>query len=156
MRKPQVDNKYNLTMAKIRRLKIADRSKVCEPLFWRNDVIGAWCICGSSGNDMDRRFATNNEFWISIYDLNAKAYAGKFRVSLSSYGGMCGYKFNKFFDVKDIDNEQDLEIQEKFLAKINELIDCGILAFNTEAAEIGGGKLINFVQIQNKVMELAA
>ena len=39
MRKPQVDNKYNLTMAKIRRLKIADRSKVCEPLFWRNDVI---------------------------------------------------------------------------------------------------------------------
>ena len=86
MRKPQVDNKYNLTMAKIRRLKIADRSKVCEPLFWRNDVIGAWCICGSSGDDMDRRFATNNEFWIGIYDLNAKAYAGKFRVSLSSYG----------------------------------------------------------------------
>ena len=111
MRKPQVDNKYNLTMAKIRRLKIADRSKVCEPLFWRNDVIEAWCICGSSGNDMDRRFATNNEFWIGIYDLNAKAYAGKFRVSLSSYGGMCGYEFNKFFDVKDIDNEQDLEIQ---------------------------------------------
>lgn len=47
MRNPQVDNKYNLTMAKIRRLKIADRSNVCEPLFWRNDVIGAWCICGS-------------------------------------------------------------------------------------------------------------
>ena len=51
---------------------------------------------------------------------------------------MCGYEFNKFFDVKDIDNEQDLEIQEKFLAKINELIDCGVLVFNTEAAEIGG------------------
>lgn len=156
MRKPQVDNKYNLTMAKIRCLKIADRSKVCKPLFWRNDVIGAWCICGSSGNDMNRRFATNNEFWIGIYDLNAKAYAGKFRVSLSSYGGMCGYEFNKFFDEKDIDNEQDLEIQEKFLSKINELIDCGILAFNTEAAEIGGGKLIDFVQIQNRVIELAA
>ena len=118
MRKPQVDNKYNLTMAKIRRLKIADRSKVCEPLFWRNDVIGAWCICGSSGDDMDRRFATNNEFWIGIYDLNAKAYAGKFRVHLSSCGGMCGYTFNKFYQQKDIDNEQDLEIQEKFLAKI--------------------------------------
>ena len=69
---------------------------------------------------------------------------------------MCGYEFNKFFDVKDIDNEQDLEIQEKFLAKINELIDCGVLVFNTEAAEIGGGKLIDFVQIQNKVIELAA
>lgn len=57
---------------------------------------------------------------------------------------------------QDIDNEQDLEIQEKFLAKINELIDCGVLAFNTEAAEIGGGKLIDFVQIQNKVIELVA
>ena len=34
-------------------------------------------------------------------------------------------------------NQKD-EIQEKFLAKINELIDCGVLVFNTEAAEIGG------------------
>lgn len=132
MRKSQVDNKYNLTMTKICRLKVADRNKVCAPLFWRNDVIGAWCICGTSGNEMDRRFATNNEFWIGIYDLNAKAYAGKLRVRLSSYGGMCDYKFNKFFDIKDINHEQDLEIQEKFLTKINELIECGILAFGTE------------------------
>ena len=58
MRIPKVKNKYNLTMSKIRRLKIADRSKVCEPIFWRNDVIGAWCICGTSGNDMDRMFGT--------------------------------------------------------------------------------------------------
>ena len=64
--------------------------------------------------------------------------------------------FNKFYQQKDIDNEQDLEIQEKFLSKINELIDCGILAFDSEAAEIGGGKLIDFVQIKNFVIELAA
>lgn len=138
MRTPRVANKYNLTMTKIRRLKVADRSKVCAPLFWRNDVIGAWCICGTSGNDMDRRFGIDNEYWIGIYDLNAKAYAGKFRVSISSYGGMCHYNFNKFYQLKDIDNEQDLEIQEKFLEKINELIDCGVLVFNTEAAEVGG------------------
>lgn len=35
MRKPTVKNKYNLTMAKIRKLKIVDRSKVGKPLFWR-------------------------------------------------------------------------------------------------------------------------
>lgn len=105
---------------------------------------------------MDRMFGTDNEYWIGIYDLNAKAYAGKFRVHLSSCGGMCGYTFNKFYQQKDIDNEQDLEIQEKFLSKINELIDCGILAFDSEAAEIGGGKLIDFVQIKNFVIELAA
>lgn len=136
MRKSKVNNKYDLTMAKIRSLKVADRSKVCEPLFWRNDVIGAWCICGTSGDNMDRMLGTDNEYWIGIYDLNAKSYAGKFRVSLNSYGGMCNYKFNKFFDAKDIKNEQDLEIQEKFLEKINELIECGVLMFDTEATEI--------------------
>lgn len=138
MRTPTVNNKYNLTMAKIRRLKVVDRSKVCKPLFWRNDVIGAWCIVGSAGSDMDIRFGTDNEFWIGIYDDNAKTYAGKFRVHLTSYGGMCDYKFNQFFREKDIENDNDLLIQEKFLSKINELIDCGVLAFNTGAAEIGG------------------
>ncbi len=128
MRTPTVKNKYTLTMAKIRRLKIADRSKVGKPLFWRNDVISAWCIVGSAGSDMDVMFGTDNEFWIGIYDDNAKAYAGKFCVHLTSYGGMCGYKFNQFFREKDIENDNDLLIQEKFLSKINELIDLGILS----------------------------
>ena len=96
-------------------------------MFWRNDVIGAWCIVGSAGSDTDIRFGTDNEFWIGIYDDNAKAHAGKFRTYFTSYGGMCGYKFNKFFQEKDIENENDLLIQEKFLSKINELIDLGIL-----------------------------
>lgn len=128
MRKPTVKNKYNLTMAKIRKLKIVDRSKVGKPLFWRNDVIGAWCIVGSAGNKMDVVFGTDNEFWIGIYDDNAKTYAGEFRVHLTSYGGMCSYKFNQFFREKDIENDNDLLIQEKFLSKINELIDLGILS----------------------------
>lgn len=127
MRQPIVENKYNLTMAKIRKLKIADRSQIGKPLFWRNDVIGAWCIVGAAGSDMDIQFGTDNEFWIGIYDDNAKAYAGKLRVRLTSYGGMCGYKFNQFFKEKDIENDNDLLIQEKFLSKINELIDLGIL-----------------------------
>ena len=95
MRKPTVKNKYNLTMAKIRKLKIVDRSKVGKPLFWRNDVIGAWCIVGSAGNKMDVVFGTDNEFWIRE---------------------------------KDIQCDNDLRIQEKFLGKINELIDLGILS----------------------------
>ena len=98
MRQPTVENKYDLTMAKIRKLKITDRSQIGKPLFWRNDVIGAWCI------------------------------VGKLRVHLTSYGGMCGYKFNQFFREKDIENDNDLLIQEKFLSKINELIDLGILS----------------------------
>lgn len=128
MRKPKVDNKYNLTMTKIRKFKIADRGQIGKPLFWRNDVIGAWCIVGAAGSDMDVRFGTDNEFWIGIYDDNAKAYVGKLRVHLTSYGGMCGYEFNQFFREKDIKDDNDLLIQEKFLSKINELIDLGILS----------------------------
>lgn len=128
MRNPKVDNKYNLTMSKIRKLKITDTSQIGKPLFWRNDFIGAWCIVGSAGSDMDVRFGTDNEFWIGIYDDNAKAYAGKLRVHLTSYGGMCEYKFNQFFREKDIKDDNDLLIQEKFLSKINELIDLGILS----------------------------
>ena len=128
MRKSKVDNKYNLTMAKIRKLKIADRSQIGKPLFWRNDVIGAWCIVGAAGSYMDVRFGTDNEFWIGIYDDNAKVYAGKLRGHVTSYGGMCGYEFNQFFREKDIKDDNDLLIQEKFLSKINELIDLGILS----------------------------
>lgn len=40
---------------------------------------------------------------------------------------MCNYKFNTFFNPKDIDCEIDLEIQEKLLSRINWLIDEGII-----------------------------
>lgn len=127
MRKPRVKNKYNLTIPQIRKLVIKDRSQVCAPLFWRNNVISAWCISGHAGTKADVNFCTDNEFFIGIYDQDAPAYAGKFRVSFDCYGGMCGYRFNKFFQPADIECENDLLIQERFLEKINELLDKGIL-----------------------------
>ena len=126
-RKPKVENKYNLDIKKIKKLNVLDRTQFSTPLFWRNNAISAWCISGSAGTEKDHEFATDNGYWIGIYDEDAKAYAGKFRISFSTYGGMCGYEFNKFFQPKDIDNENDLKIQELFLEKINELIDLGIL-----------------------------
>lgn len=127
MRKPRVKNKYNLTIPQIRKLVIKDRSQVCFPLFWRNDVISAWCISGHAGSKADERFSTDNEYWIGIYDEDSKAYKGKFRFEFSTYGGMCGYRFEKFFQPADIECENDLLIQERFLEKINELLDKGIL-----------------------------
>ena len=126
-RKPTVVNKYKLNIAKIKKLKIGNRELLCEPLFWRNNVINAWCISGSAGSNADHRFGTDNGYWIGIYDEDAKAYAGKFRFDFSTYGSMCGYEFNSFYQPKDIDNENDLRIQELFLEKINYLIDNGIL-----------------------------
>lgn len=128
MRKPMVKNKYNLTIKQLKKYKVADRIQVKLPFFWRNNVIQAWCISGSAGTDKDRQFGTDDGFWIGIYDEDAKAYAGKFRFYFTSYGGMCGYEFNQFFDEKDIDCENDMRVQEMFLEKINMLIDCGIIA----------------------------
>lgn len=127
MRTPKVDNKYNLTFSDIRKLEIGDRTKIKEPLFWRNNVIHAWCISETTiKTPEDSLYGTYNEYWIEIYDDESKVKR-KLKVYCSSFGGMCSYKFSKFFDAKEIENELDLEIQEKLLLKINQLIDEGIL-----------------------------
>lgn len=128
MWKPIVENKYNLKFADIKNLKIVDRSQICEPIFWRNNVVKAWCLSGTTAKSReDSRYGTYNSYWIRIYDEDAPAYKGRIRVDCSSYGGMCGYNFKNFFDEKEIENEDDLLVQEKMLGNINGLIDRGIL-----------------------------
>lgn len=132
MRKPKVPNKYNLTPDMIPKLKY-DRSKIGEPMFWRNNVINAWCITRNTANDgNDHRFGTYDGFWLGIYDDKAKSYAGKLRYYFDSYGGMCSYNITKFYDESEIENEMDLEIQEKALEVLNQLIDDGVLMLDKE------------------------
>ena len=127
MRKPKVKNKYNLTPAKINKL-IVNRELVGEPIFWRNNVINAWCISvNTAKNSKDMEFGTYSEFWLGVYDEDAKSYAGKVRHNFTAYGGMCGYNFKKFFNFAEIENELDLIIQEMAIEKLNHLIDEGIL-----------------------------
>lgn len=129
MRKPKVKNKYNLTMATVKKLKVINKDAICEPRFWRNNVIGAWCLSGNTVKcQADEEFGTYSSFWIGIYDEDAKAYAGKVRVSFDAYGGMCSYNFKNFYDFSEIEHLIDLEIQEKFLKEINYLLDKQILA----------------------------
>lgn len=61
MRKPKVENKYNLKFSDIKNLQIVDRSRICEPLFWRNDIIGAWCISREIGSKKDIESPTKKE-----------------------------------------------------------------------------------------------
>lgn len=125
MRQPKVENKYNLKFSDVKRMEVADRSKVCSPLFWRNNVINAWCISGSAGSDADRRFGSDNEFWIGIYD---KPYYKRYiHAHVNCWGGMGKYEFDEFFNPKDIEHDIDLEIQEKVLETLNMLIDNGIV-----------------------------
>lgn len=129
MRKPKVPNKYNLTPEKIRKLKY-DRSKIGKPVFWRNNVIDAWCITTDTAkNGADYTYGTYDSFWLGIYDDNAEHFAGKLRFWFDSYGGMCDYNFTKFYKESEILDEMDLEIQEKALEIFNQLIDDGVLYF---------------------------
>lgn len=129
MRKTKIKNKYNLTPAIIRKLKV-NRDKINEKDFWRNNVISAWCLTGDTSScAKDYEFCTYNEYWLGIYDEDAKAYAGKIRVVFSTDGGMCNYNVKKFFNEKEIQNDDDLKIQEMFIEKMNMLIDEGVFYF---------------------------
>lgn len=125
MRKPRVKNKYNLKPKDIEKATILDYERLKQPPFWRNNVVNAWCLSdgagkGYYGNWMD-------SYWIGFYDADAKAYAGKIRLSCSAMEDMCSYNFKKFFDYSEIEHEVDLELQEKLLNRINWLIDEGII-----------------------------
>lgn len=119
-------NKYNLTLKDIRHL-IPDREKITKEPFWRNNVISAWCLSWNTAyNKYDVGYGLYDEYWLGVYDTDAKIYAGKVRFYFSSFGGMCGYKITKFLKPDEIENKHDLEIQVKFLQRINELIDNGV------------------------------
>ncbi len=127
LREPTIENKYNLTFSDIKKLKVKNRSKIGEPLLKRNDIIDAWCVSETTAKTKDDvNFGSYNDYFIAIDD-DHNATENKVKVCCSSYGGMCGYEFNTFFDESEIENAYDLEIQEKLLAKVNELIDIGIL-----------------------------
>lgn len=136
MRKPQVPNIYGLTVPMVKELRV-DRSKITEKPFWRNNVISAWCLTGTTAKcAADEEFCTTDEFWVGVYDEDAKAYAGKIRVTFSAYGGMCGYNFKEFYNPKDIENELDLIIQEKFLEVMNDLIERGVFMMPEKKKEV--------------------
>lgn len=121
MRKPKVENKYNLKPKDIQRAEILDRERLTQKPFWRNDVIGAWCLSGGTGKGYYGGHI--DSYWIGFYDEDSKAYAGKIRLSCSACEDMCSYNFKEFFNFREIETIADLELQEKLLERINWLID---------------------------------
>ena len=125
MRKPRVENKYNLKPKDIQKAVILDRERLHQPPFWRNNVVGAWFLSGGSGTGYFGDFV--DSYWIGFYDQDAKSYAGKIRLVCTAMNDLCNYNFKKFFDPKEIDIMADLVMQEKLLEQINWLIDEGIV-----------------------------
>ena len=128
MRRPKVENKYNLKPKDIQKAVILDYDRLHQSPFWRNNVVGAWCLSGGSGKGCYGGFM--DSFWIGFYDEDAKAYAGKIRLSCTAYEDMCSYNFKEFFNYEEIEHEVDLELQEKLLEKINWMIDEKIIQIN--------------------------
>lgn len=129
MRKPTVKNKFNLTLNEIKRLEVINRHLLKKPLFWRNDVVHAWCISGNTAkNNDDHKFGCYSDFWLGIHDEDSKM-RGKLKFNIYAYGGIMGYSFDNFFDENEIEDEHDLKVQEIFLKAINNLIDKRILCF---------------------------
>lgn len=133
MRKPKIQNKYNLKPKDITKAIILDRERITKAPFWRNTVINAWCLNGGCGKGFYGEWASS--FWIGIYDDDAKAYTGKIRLTCSAMEGMCNYNFKEFYNPKEIENETDLELQEKLLKTINWLIDEKIIAIPNNTKE---------------------
>lgn len=113
-------NKYNLTPKDIRHL-IPDREKIIKKPFWRNNVVSTWCLSDNTiHNSHKDDYMVYDEYWLGVYDTD-----GEVGFNLYSYGGMCRYNITKFLNSNEIENNHDLEIQVKFLNRINELIDNG-------------------------------
>lgn len=125
LRKPKVENKYNLKPKDIQKAIVLDRKRLTQEPFWRNNVVKAWCLSDGTGKGFYGDWI--DSYWIGFYDEKAKSHAGKIRLSCSSYEDMCSYDFKKFFDPEEIENEVDLELQEKLLERLNWLIDEGIV-----------------------------
>lgn len=121
MRKPRVENKYNLKPKDIEKATIIDYDKLTQKPFWRNNVINAWCLSGGSGRGFYGGYM--DSYWIGFYDNDAKSYVGKIRLKCYAMEEMCSYNFKSFFNEKEIENKWDLELQEKLLEVINWLID---------------------------------
>ena len=118
-------NKYNLTPQNIKKLKILDWDKL-KKYTWYNPAMkktGEW-YCRLIGSDGGGCFGGNeDEFWIGFRKKD-----NKIDCHFTSYEGMCGYKFEKFYDIESIENKWDMNVQVNTIKFLNMLIDEGILS----------------------------
>lgn len=113
-------NKYDLKFSDLAKLKVLNK-KEFKKYSWRNKLIKAWCITlNIVANPKDSYGTYDDDFFFGVYD------DGHIETYCTSYGGMCGYKFENFYT--DIENIVDAKLHSEILRVINNLIDLGILA----------------------------
>lgn len=127
MRKPRVKNYYNLSVADVKRLRVGDRSGIDKSRLKRDADAEAWF---ASEESRTAEGGCAYRYWLRIYDEGAREYSGKFRFSFAGpEGGRLVFK--KFYNPRELADEAELEVQERFLDCLNQLIDDGVLVFPT-------------------------
>lgn len=117
-------NKYHLTPARIKQLKILDWPRLKKHT-WQNHAMtnGTWW-CHLEGCTLNGTYNDEDEFWVGFNEDN-----NRINYHFTAYGGMCDYKFKEFYQPQDIDNEYDLNVQVNTIRWLNMMIDRKILGF---------------------------
>lgn len=116
-------NKYNLLPKDIKNLRILDWERLMKKT-WYNQAMnktGEW-YCHLEGVGYGFYEDSMSDFWIGFNKKN-----DKIDYHFSCNEGMCNYKIKKFYDVNEIEDKYDMEIQVKAIKWINQMIDDGIL-----------------------------
>ena len=118
----QYPNKYNLTPKSIRKLKILDWEKLKKKTWFNNAMASGKWWCHLEGCNLKGNYDDEDEFWIGFNEEN-----NKIDCDFSTYGGMCWYNFDTFYDAEQIGNEFDMNVQVNTIKWLNQMIDEGIL-----------------------------
>lgn len=114
-------NKYNLTPAKIKTLKVLDWERL-KNYTWYNQAMkdtGDWW-CHLEGCQLNGKYNDSDEFWIGFDEKS-----GRIDYSFTCWEGMGSYIFDEFY--KGTENKYDLQVQVNAIKYLNMLLDEGIL-----------------------------
>ena len=117
-------NKYNLTTAKIKTLKVLDWERLKKHTWYNQAMkdIGDWW-CHLEGCQLSGKYDDWNEFWIGFDEKN-----NRIDCKFTCWEGMGSYIFDEFY--KDTENKYDLQVQVNAIKYLNMLLDEGIVGLS--------------------------
>ena len=115
-------NKYDLTPMKIKELKVKGWDKLKKKT-WFNKAMNQPCWCHLEGCNLSGPYDDKDEFWIGFYEN------GKVDYHFSARDGMYYYYFKNFYDINEIENKFDMNVQANALKYLNMLLDECIVYF---------------------------
>ena len=119
----QNPNKYNLIPKDIKKLEVLDWDKLKKKT-WYNHAMkktGEW-YCHWEGVGHGYYGDSMSDFWIGFDKKH-----NRIDYHFTCNEGMCSYKIAKFYDINEIEDKYDMEIQIKAIKWLNQMIDDGIL-----------------------------